>query len=365
MARTAEVIAKFCSYTFPRKIGRWFPNLGDAMVSDKPSWWPVCFFGIGLGLGGFHFGYHNVLTESLILVSGIAAMASFRVQWGAYFFMGLVVGDLFFFRTTYIFQINRYYYYRDTFGWFIRVIGTGLATIIYYYLLSLLCYKIPLFCHKITRKYNSTAQSVLNVGMSGILIYLWALAYPVLIRPIWTWAHSIPPVSAIMPIQQRGGWMVLTVMVATIAREWWDKRTGQSDDSMGIDHTAVKSHELPRKARVLIQTTFGTFLLSGLLMTWWDTTLLFAILLLFAVLRSGNHAYLPKMWVQMTGAIPLWARLLIGLCISWYFASAIHEKLWMIGGKAMFLPLIASFAVTLLVMFLLFPPRQTSNREDM
>lgn len=365
MARIAEVITEFCSHTFPRQIGRWLPTFGDALVTHKASWWPVWFFGIGLGLGGFHFGYHNVLTESLILVSGVAAVASFRVQWGAYFFMGLIVGDLFFFRTTYIFQINRHYYYRSTFDWFVRVCGTGLATIIYYYLVSMICYRIPLFCRKIAAQtnYNPVAHSVLNVGMSGLLIYFWVLAYPVLIRPVWTWAHSIPPVSAIMPIQRRGGWVVLAAVVAAIVREWWLKRSGQVANDHGFEVTSSGTLILPKKVMLFVRPAVGTFLISGLLTTWWDTLLLFGILFLFTVVRSGNYIQFPKVWIRFMDSIPLWARFLIGLVLSWYLAAQIPEEMWTIGSTALFFPLIMSFGMSLLIIFLLFPPGTVPTKE--
>jgi hypothetical protein len=273
MARPAEIIAEFCSHTLPRHIGKRFPGLGDAMSSDQASWWPICFLVIGLGLGGFHLGYHNVLTESLILVSGVAALASFRIQWGTYFFIGLVVGDLCFFRTTYIFQTNRYYNYQNNIEWLARVAETGFATAIYYYLLSMIFYKIPLFCQNVARqsKYNPTAQSILNVGISGVLMYFWVLAYPVLIRPVWTWAHATPPVSAIMPIQLRGGWVVLAVVMAGIARAWWQRRSGQVAGGANSDFRLNQIPFLPKKVLLFVTPAVGTFLVSGLLMTWRDT----------------------------------------------------------------------------------------------
>jgi hypothetical protein len=80
--------------------------------------------------------------------------------------------------------------------------------------------------------------------------------------------------------------------------------------------------------------------------------------------RSGDYLRLPRVWTQLIGSVPLWARLLVGLALSWYLAAKIHEKMWAIGSAAMFLPLIVSFGLSLLIMFFLFPPYAVAAKKE-
>lgn len=194
-------------------------------------------------------------------------------------------------------------------------------------------------------------------------MYFWVLAYPVLIRPVWTWAHSIPPVSAIMPIQRRGGWVVLAVVAATVVREWWQKHNRQVADDGGTEVAPGGTSFFPKKVLLFVRPAASTFLVSGLLMTWWDTLLLFGILFLFNMVRSDNYVQFPKVWIRLMDPIPLWARFLTGLTLSWYLAAKIHEEMWLIGSTATFLPLIVSFSMSLLILFLLFPPNDAPVKE--
>lgn len=359
-----EPLFHFWHNTLPAFFLRWWPLYGQALeegyfFQGRPTLsalLPFVFIGLGFLTGAWHWGYRSVLTESLFLMIPVLLLSFFNGQWGALGWMGYCLGDFLLFRMHFITLP-----YQDIFSGIVKI---GLPAIIYYILLAFLMIVIPLLAKWLTCRTleksafqnNKIANAVLQGLLAGGFVYFWNQAYPLLIRPLWTWSGSNPTVQAIAPIQKTGWVLVLCAASASIAKvllkDQMQKGTGEKVALPAIPKQRLI--KIPVQIQILLRASFMMFLLSGLLLRWWDALILFLVLSLLNAMRSGLFFTLPSIWIERLQTIPLLLRLAGAIGVSWFLADLIHRALWN-HSQETFLPIIVTFSLSLFLIYLVCP----------
>jgi hypothetical protein len=212
---------------------------------------------------------------------------------------------------------------------------------------------------------------ILQAGLATALVYVWTLAVPTLIRPVYTMVKDTPPVEAIQPLQQDGLILVLVgaaVAAARIVLEYLAARKPQSLKRVTDLRSALVAEapaagaELPTWITLPVQAGFVTFLLAGLFENWSDVAQFWVILLAIMVGRRLLTGRL-KWWAQLVGHIPLVLRLAAGFVISYFLAQ------WIVGGMwdetSTFRPIVLSTLASLVVFAVLVPDAGGRRQEPM
>lgn len=367
-----ERILKLWDTTLPSFFRRWWPLYAQALEEGfyfikRPALsaaLPLIFLGLGFLMGAWHLGYEFVISESLFLMILVILFSFLSTQWGALWWAGYCLGDFLLFRMHYIFTSHQ-----NIFGGVLRI---GAPSIIYYTLLALLVIYIPLLTRLLAQKSlrNTSFQNnkIMNTGLhvfiSGSLIYFWNQAYPLLIRPVWTWNGQNPTVQAIEPIQKTGWVLVLCAMLAFITygvlkdkirRRLLDK----TELPISPFHRQVK---IPTHIRILLKSVFSTFLLSGLILKWWNALLLFFIFMILYSWRAGYYLKLPSLWIQWLTPLPLLIRLTFAIVVSWVMVEPIHNALWQ-HSENTFLPIVLTISLSLIMIYLVCPNETQGKHE--
>lgn len=367
-----EGLLHFWNNTLPSFVHRCWPLYGQALEEGcyfikRPmlsAFLPFVFLGGGFLIGGWHLGYQSVLTELLFLMILVVFLSFLNTQWGALWWAGYCLGDFLLFRMH---TITLPYQ-----GIFPGILKVGLPSIIYYALLVLLVVYIPLLTKLLVQKTlgkgsfqnNKIGNAILHGFLSGGFVYFWNQAYPLLIRPVWTWYGYNPAVQAIEPIQKTGWVLVLCAVFASVARILLKDRMrqrvwGKKELPLSLWQSRIK---IPLPIQILLKTIFTTFLLSGLLVRWWDALILLLVLLLLYSLRAGFYLKFPSAWIQWLEAIPLLIRLAIAIGISLLLADPIHRALWHYSQNT-FLPIIVTFSLSLFLIYLICPNKTQRKHE--
>lgn len=368
--RNFEPLLHFWNSTLPSFFNRWWPLYGQALgegcyFAGRPglsAFLPFLFLGGGFLMGAGHWGYQSVLTEFLFLMILVVSLSFFNTQWGALWWLGYLLGDFSLFRLPLVLDAYQ--------GILFGIVHIALPAVIYYLLLAFLVLHIPLLTRflaqqTLKKRTSVTAvKAILSSALAAGFVYFWNQAYPLLIRPIWTWYGGNPTVQAIEPIQKRGWVLVLCALFASIAKILLEDRMRQrvweqKKSSFSPGQTRMK---IPRAVWIFLKAVFTTFLLSGLLLRWWDVLFLFVVLSLLYSLRAGFFLKLPVRWIQWLEAIPLLVRLAVAIGISLLLANPIHHLLWN-HSQNTFLPIIVTFSLSLLLVYFICPNEMQRKYE--
>ena len=211
---------------------------------------------------------------------------------------------------------------------------------------------------------NATMQAILL----GVLVYAWTLAVPALIRPIYTWQGSNPPVQAIAPLQKTGWILAVLAIVIGVARavleHWAAGRPAMVQRLTVLRASLVKAKpsrvgHLPLWADVILKASLTTLVLSGILETWLDAVGTVVVLALIITAREGILPALGR-WTRLARA-PLLVRLVAGVAVSYYLGLKVLETMW--HGSSSFRPILIGVIVSLIVFTLLLPGRGTEAQS--
>jgi hypothetical protein len=162
----------------------------------------------------------------------------------------------------------------------------------------------------------------------------WTQAFPLLVRPLWTWRRLSPPASAIEPVQSNPmvfaavafAGAVAAAVAAAVGLERIRGRRLQPVASLEGSSRQTERSAADHVRGALIRAAASTLLLAGLIDTYVRGAVAFAVLALAFVTQA---VILPRTAVARwwTGRVPFGVRLLTALALAWLVA-------WQVGRQA-------------------------------
>ena len=188
----------------------------------------------------------------------------------------------------------------------VAVIGRLIA----FWLLWLLIVEAPLLVRQLAsgtyaRVSNPIVAAIAAAGGAAVLAWIWTLAFPVLIRPYWTWSGMEPHWIPIQPVQREGLILIVAAALGAAAVAFtrfrlsgpWDTTAFvavlSAADRMSVDRLIPR---LARRAVVLIT-------LGGLITSILDALILAAALVVGLLLATFLASLSPV--ASLISRIPL------------------------------------------------------------
>jgi hypothetical protein len=178
---------------------------------------PAIAIGLVVVFSWIRLGVHDVFTESIPFIVAALALGLLAPSLGVIVVLFHVVGDLV--RTFMALPAGA-----DA----LAVLGVIGGRFVSYYLLWLLVVEVPLIARAVpwaamaserpsgerSRRMVSIASSLIAVGL---MTFVWLLAVPVLIRPVFTWGLARTPTTEATATVQQWGPVVIAAAVAVTA----------------------------------------------------------------------------------------------------------------------------------------------------
>ena len=307
---------------------------------------------VGVAIGGSHPGFDVLPTESLPLIALLVAVGVASGQLGLALLGGFAVGNLVLAGSTWSYEgasLSLAALARgDAGAYLLRVV---LPLLIAYGVLAVVMVKLPLGTKAIVRALmpgdrsplalRITLAVVTQVALTAALVYLWSLAAPVLLRPVWTWRGELPTVEAIRPLQEdaatlawvaasvaglRIGVQALLVTVRSLAA-----RAGVIEHELCRALPAPPLYDrLPAVVRGVMTGIVTTLLLAGLFSAWAEAVVVFSTVTFFQLARTGVVPVPLGSWARLMDRIPVLVRFAAGLVIvfvvgQWFLPDRIRS----------------------------------------
>lgn len=320
---------------------------------------------LGFLAGIFHPGFKTVFSESLpfMIVAGSVGMLSARL--GLFFVFGFALGDFFLAPHAASYSLH---------GPIRNFLETRPALVIEYALLALLLVWTPMVVKellgtlRLPKKFSNGQifySALLSVGaFTGLFVFFWTQAVPVLIRPVFAWNNVYFPLSMAQPLQQTGYQLIVVLVILALVRVWLQHLVLTlppfSQTYSNLSEKLFKAKpvvpffdRLPVPARVIISSAAMAFLLSGLFSNWFQPVILFSVFSFFSVFREGLISLPFSPLAKIMDKIPVIVRFVIGLVlVSWVAGRAVANR----PGNDGFSPIILTIVISLVIFFLLTPP---------
>jgi hypothetical protein len=321
---------------------------------------------LGFALGAGHT--EELYTYSLLVMGLLGILSGLGGALGTWALAGFVVGDLLLAR--------RGEWSRLTPGLGADGLRATAALVLTYVLLAGLLMLVPVVANAVrlatrTALTRSARPSLLWQGrLAGaslvltqtLLAFCWTQSTPFLVRPVWSFFGTSPDVPAINPLQQQGWVVALAIGAAAVGRLVLEARAAEVLDPLEMPGLAGGLRPaLPWQVVVAGRTAFTTFLLSGLVGTWWGALLTAAAL---AGVFTLHVRVLPGLggYVRAVTRVPLPVRVAVAVVAAWVAGSTIVQSAVDRGGSS-FVSLVVATLVSLLVVAVLLPerPRATTG----
>lgn len=245
--------------------------------------------------------------------------------------------------------------------------------LISYMLLAILTVLNPLVAHGLRRLTVPRALGrglprqvidvILQAVFQALLTFAWVQSTPTLIRPVWTWHNSVPPTTAIQPLQQFGFMLVILAALGGVARMMLEYRAAR-DPAVLVFAGSVSAEiartpqqaglSLPPRVGAVAQTAFLTLMLSGALNDWLDSISFFIVISLVLLGRS-ELVTRGAGWAALVSRVPLILRVLVAGVLSYLIALQVLTAMW--AGTSTFRPVVIGTAASLILFGLLVPGR--------
>lgn len=218
--------------------------------------------------------------------------------------------------------------------------------------------------------------------VSGVLVYIWVQATPLLIRPFFTWGrlNGVPTVEAIVVLQTQGNTLVaagaITALVSCALLRWAGRLGAKEDVVFGL----VGERRGPARRgwagwaflRPVVLAVLLVAALGGMITTPFDAVLLFAALL--AGWWLGMVVRRMSSLSRALGRIPLMLRFVLAFALSYVIALQLTSHAQQLGSalaslNSVFLPVVLATAVSLLLFGILLggatleQPRPATSRR--
>ena len=290
-------LAKLWSLTIPRKLANRAPTVADSFRDGAwtAAWPPVAAFapvaGLAVGflaslvLPGLQYSY----TESLVLMMLVIAGALLSGPVGVTLLIGYGAGNLLFGASFYSPFSYPNFPPRFVFAWGGKLIVLAL--------LAFPAVLLPTLARRIVwpivGRAAPTNRLAIHAGLysavSGFLVFVWAQAMVVLVRPVFVMPYrgGDPTFEAINPVQNLWPWLVVVGAASAAGRVIVESRVlGRSPRSAAAAEEYrqwwVRAGRRPSPwqrapvlVRVLVVTVLGTALLAGIYENWLDPLIAF------------------------------------------------------------------------------------------
>jgi hypothetical protein len=343
---------------------------------------PAAALLVGLWRGGWRPAGEVTYSYSLSWLCLLLALSLGGCGLAAWLWTGFVLGDLLVFEHP---PVGSFFEPATPWTWLVEF---WLPHLIAYLLLAVLLLGTPLIAllargtvggllaavSKQTRVVAAAAAAALTAGVHA---GLWTQAYPLLIRPLWTWrAHGGgPDAAAITPIQQHA---LLLGGVAAVAAGVWAYASFQSLDCISgrrYQPVAAWPTAAPRRGRVariagaLLRAGLTTLLLAGITPDLAHGVLAWGVLAVaFSVQTLVLPGLPPARWWALR--VPFGIRLVLAAALGWLVAWLIGRTAYLTAfGTAIvtapdFAPLLYASVAAIGAMSLLLPPVDTTEASS-
>lgn len=320
---------------------------------------PPTAFLFGVLNGWFHPFSGPTFTYSIAVMAVMVLVAGAGAGLGAWMLAGYSIADFLF--ATY----SSYYSFPEA------LIYVRAPLLISYLLLGMLLVIIPWASSLLRRRtvprmhtgrpVRMIADSLVQGAVAAGLTFVWVESAPTLIRPVFTWQGSSPPIEAIRPLQQDGAYLIVVaalVNMARIAVEYrvsQDRRTLKRLAGLNIRLARVQPAiplKLPPMASTVFKCVTITFLLSGILTDWLDA-ILFAIASVAILIARPLVLKPSSVLARRVTRVPVLLRIIAGVVASYLIANLVMQAMW--NSTSTFRPVTISIVASMLVFAFLLP----------
>ncbi|WP_162907370.1 hypothetical protein, partial [Allorhizocola rhizosphaerae] len=250
---------------------------------------PIVGLAAGVFVGAVHPGFEVLFIEALWLLIGIAVVGALSGAVGLYLTIGFVIGDLAF---------------ADSPLWTMRL---------QYLPLLLLAVGVPLAAKSLAAELRlpesvpGVLRAVVGLGafvlITGLLVYAWVKAVPLVLRPVHVWAGELPP----QPVILNGRWVVIAAMVAAAGRAVAQALV-KTPDFPRVRPVVPLWDRVPVVVKLVLRAALVTVLLAGLY-----ENVVHAVLAFVVVLAAQFVATMLRARGQRGYGIPRVARVAIAV----------------------------------------------------
>jgi len=335
---------------------------------------PVVALLVGLFRGGWRPAEEVTYTYSLAWVCVLVAVALAGCGLAAWLWSGFVLGDLLVFQHP---SLGSFFEPATPWDWLVEFL---LPHLISYLLLAALLLGTPLVAllargtvtgllAAASRQAGLTAGVAAAALGAGVQAGLWTQAYPLLIRPLWTWRTQLnrPDPTAITPIQQHA---LLVGAAAALAAAAWayasfhglERITGRRYQPVAAWMPAPARRGWPwRVAGALLRAGLTALLLAGITPDLARGVLTWCVLVAaFCVQTLVLPTMPPARWWALR--VPFGIRLVLAAVLGWLVAWLIGRTAYVVAfGTTIvtaqdFAPLLYATVAAIVCMSLLLPP---------
>ncbi len=339
---------------------------------------PMGLCALGLLVGFTSLGYEMVFSESLTLLMVAAFVGTLSARFGASLLIGFVVGDL----------ARRYTILKTLFDAFTKPdtsVASALVDVsrqvfplaIQYGLLSWLLLTTSQLTKQLltqpwllrirAKSLRTAILIVLYVIVNVGLVFLWINAVPVLIRPMFTWQGSSPPVNAMSALQTQSIYILTLVAMASAlrislqvmaaSRESWSVYLKPVEDRINQQLSATFNGSVIKEWLIIpLRAAWSTLLLAGMYSSWFDAIAMTGLIITLQVVRLLRVPMLPPKLARL----PLLLRWIVAMTLSYTISQWFLAHSW---GES-FRPFLLMTAVTLIIFHVLTPSSRAMQRQE-
>jgi hypothetical protein len=391
-ARPRSVVARLEDQLWAFVPGRIWPRAPGFGLALADGGWlravprlglagPVVTLLVGLFRGGWRPPAEVTYTYSLAWTCLLIAVALAGCGLAAWLWIGFVLGDLLVFQHP---PVGSFFHPATPWNWLVEFL---LPHLISYLLLAVLLLGTPLVAllargtvtgllAAASKQTRITAGVVAAAVGAAVQAALWTQAYPLLVRPLWTWRTQLnrPDPAAITPIQQHA---LLVGTVAALAAAGWayasfhglDRIRGRRYQPIAAWVPAPTRRGWPwRVAGALLRAGLTTLLLAGITPDLARGVLTWCVLVAaFCAQTLVVPGLPPARWWALR--VPFGIRLVLAAVLGWLVAWLIGRTAYVValGGTIItaqdFTPLLYAAVAAIVCMSLLLPPVDAAQAD--
>lgn len=365
-------LAKLWSLTIPGRLAKRAPTLADSFRDGAwtAAWPPVAAFA---PLAGLILGFLAALvldvsyTESLAFMMLVIAGAIMSGPVGVMLLAGYAVGNL---------LLKEGYYSSSSYSDFLpRFLTAWGGKLIVLALLAFPAVLLPPLARRMVWPVAGRAapgnrlavRAALYAAVVGVLVFLWAQAMVVLVRPVFVLPSSggQPTPEAIEPVQNLWPWLVAVGVVAAAGRVIVESRVLRRFPWATAVAEAYRNwwalaprrpstwQQAPALVRVLVVALLGTALLAGTYERWFDPLIAFVGVGALEAWRLGVQRGLIGGVRGAIRRIPGIVRFVIAVILGYGVAYLPVSSMFFAGSLR---PVLFGALASMAVFYLLFPP---------
>lgn len=364
-----ETLIRYWYTRLPRALAPLVPRVAAAVADGGwttvwgriAAWAPVFVFGVGLFVPRTWPGTQVVYTESPLFLGMTVVLSILSGTWGVAL---LVANGL------------REVLSHDMASNLNAVLQVGAGQFVVWLLLGVLVVMLPQFAHLLTEAgivrmpflrhpgVRAVCRSLLLAAIYPGVVLVWCQAATILVRPVFTWSGSNPPLEAISTVGAWWPWLAAAAAGAALARGILEGvvaprlRPAADAAALALDRHALARQagsaldEVPESLRTAAAVAGMTILMAGLFERLEDWLVACLIIGLLALLARGLGGWLTGGWAIGMDRIPGAVRVAFALGCGYLLADQVLALEW--SGTTLRAMLIGTL-LTLTLLFALFP----------